>query len=269
MSHLNPNYPTSFSDTTINSHHPSHLFSKINVSKIVFPNISPLNSQSLYHSLHYSLYSHNLENHSLNFCLDTIISLFSDNIIDQKQALLFSTFCNNRGLFKFAFTFNDILEYVLETHNTTELSKLCFNPLPYFVELFDNPYLSDDNVTFLLSELDTELHNTMSYINNNYNDVNYHQQSHNICINEHNPDAIISMHLKNTKLTDTVYTVDVVQDQPQICCFEIIQLIKAILNPQQLNPCTQQPFSHLTIDLVYQRFPMQLAMYSRYLELLD
>jgi len=218
-----------------------------------------------------------------SYSLDMLSKDFN-NVLSDDQLIMVLTYADQKCIGKFALTFNNELITAIKNKDIVSLKHLLLGPKEMFIELYNNPYLSQHDKDFILRivyreistnsllfdsikqkimDPNTMVTNLTSLSNKCYDDI---------CIQDANfldddiSRAIMSQH---ERTPNTVYTVDkpTDSDNPKIYCFDTIELISAVTNNFPINPISKQPFSDYTLKLINQRFNKEIAMYRRYKEL--
>lgn len=246
---------------------------------------------SCFYSVNYVLQTHkNLTLADINYASNYIASFYeyglsnpkmNQKVFSDKELTQFLVYANQSRIGMFALSYNDQLDFAIKNKNNVLLQGLLLGPRTMFIELYDNPFLSPEDQRFVLQLVNREFDtvtlflntlkenilqyterypNTFSCLNNEcYNAVCLHDSTHNIS-------AIMSAH---ETIPSSVFTVDKppTSNTPYVCCFNILELLDAVTNPNPINPRTNAPFSSYTLKLINQRFHKELSMYQRYKQL--
>ena len=217
----------------------------------------------------------------------------SKSPFDEEKLLLFLTYANQKGVCKFALTYNSSLDRAIKSRNKTELKNLLTGLSEYsFVELYDNPFLSEADKKAIERLLVREFFSTKltlslvkekvfnaDLIDDNCNEVSYEEERdesgnlvslskecyETVCIQDSKVlgcSQIDGCLIKHDRLPSKVYTVD--GTEPQVYCFDTLELIDAVTNKTPSNPITGQPFTQYALKLIDRRFHKEIALYRRY-----
>jgi hypothetical protein len=252
-----------------------------------------------FHATRYVLRNHkSLQDTDVGFAANYTASLRAANLyqnFDDDQFAMFLAYADTTGVGKFAFTFNEELDQAVLDRNIPRLRDLLLGPTEMFVEIYDNPYLTDEDREFavrmlarsiyahqlLLEQLrqkdtindecpvvsmlteETATPNGVSAValaNRCYEEV---------CIQEaqilHDDPVRTQMNTRD-KPPAQVYTIDRAPSKhtPQVYCFETIELLAAVTQDPPMNPKSGEPFSPQALNLITTKFRRELAMYRRY-----
>lgn len=275
--------------------------------------ISDLTPKTIDDDLLYTTNYHKACNNLLLYVLSTHISLtpknikYTCNIISQfyqsKQIslddiLLFLVYTNQNTICKFALTFNEQVILAITTQNSGLLLDLLLQPKTKFIELYDNAFLSAEQYSTILRQVNLELEcarKVFDLINQNIITIDL---SANTCINQSNDisinktpeytymtniisncykdvclidskvanDNIQAIFLDQSRSQDMIYVVDKPETliNKQLYCFDILTLIKGLCNTPPINPETNQPFNSYTTINLFKKYPLEIAMYKRF-----
>lgn len=267
-----------------------------------------------FYAVRFVLRSHKQLNESdLQYAANYISSFYSfsqdqlrdnptaSNYLTEDQLIRFLIYANERDIGKFALTFNDQLDSAIKNRNNLALNELLLGPKEMFLELYNNPYLTNQDREFLirlvsreeyattlvlghlrkkllnLETVDDTCHNTELIVQkqrqgNMVRVVSLATKCYGeVCIQDA---KILSDDLARAtmstyeKPTETVYTIDKPRTavNPQTYCFNTLDLIAAITENIPINPISREPFSDYALGVIRQRFRKEIAMYRRYKE---
>jgi hypothetical protein len=223
------------------------------------------------------------------------------NYLTEDQLIRFLVYANERDIGKFALTFNDRLDSAIKSRNNTALNELLLGPKEMFLELYNNPYLANQDREFLIrlmsrdeyaatlifGRLKRKLLNleTVDDSCHEYDRIVESQRDgktiqvvslatkcyDEVCIQDakiladDQARATMSTHEKPAEL---VYTIDKPRTaiSPQTYCFKTLDLIAAVTENVPINPISREPFSDYALSVIRQRFRKEIAMYRRYKE---
>lgn len=273
------------------------------------------NELAYFHHIKYVLRSHKqLTENDINYASNYITSFYSyshhishlnsrnNQVLDNEQLNIILVYADQKGIGKFALIFNEKLDVSIKTRNNTLLKSILLGPKEIFIELYDNPYLSDDDREFMIRLISREMFAmTMSIEMLKRRDSVF---TDNVCklkttnIYGKNERGVINMTLLSTKCYDevciqdakiladdsvraimsqyekpseSVYTIDKASNtsNPQVYCFDTIELLSYVTENIPINPHTNSPFSEYSLKLIHQRFNKEISMYRRYKEVIS
>lgn len=268
-----------------------------------------------FHAVRYILRSHKrLTDDDIQYASNYISSFYShsrdeleinpnaDNLLNSEQLVMFLVYIDQRGISKFALVFNEELDASIKAKDTVSIKKLLLGPKEMFIELYDNPYLSNEDREFISRLISRErfavslalILLAKKILNLETIDDKCASESMSVEA-ERNGDAVNMTILatkcydevciqdarileddtaraemsKREKPADTVFTVDkpASSPTPQAYCFETIELIAAMTEETPINPKSKEPFSIYALKIIRQRFHKEIAMYRRYKEI--
>jgi len=221
------------------------------------------------------------------------------NILTDEQLIIFLVYADQRGICKFALTFNSELDIAIKTKDTVSLKKILLGPKEMFVELYDNPFLSTDDREFIIRLIAREMFTinlvleflkkkilNLETIDDTCTSIDLQSKINRedgvihmaflvtkcyeeVCFQDAKileDDLVRASMSKYEKTPGSIYTVDkpIDSNTPQVYCFDTIDLIVAVTEDIPINPKTNQPFSEYALKLINQRFHKEIAMYRRY-----
>lgn len=219
---------------------------------------------------------------------------FAKNIIYQYLStsifIRILTYINTKGICKFALAFNTNLDTAIQNKDENEVKLVLDHVEQMFVELYDNPYLSQEERDFLNLLLERELMTTAYLIQMiesgkeiTFNDTCHHTTValgiknnsdvaaiatkcyEQVCIEESKiDDNIRAVMSKHEPMGDSVYAIDKKKRSkvPKIYCFDLLTLLESL--PK--NPETGQNFDKYALSLIETRLHKEMAMYRRFKE---
>lgn len=256
-----------------------------------------------FHATRYVLRTHkNLSPDDIRFVSNYVASFRasgSNDDFNDDQFAMFLAYADVTGIGKFALIFNEELDSAIKSQDSNALHDMLLGPKEMFVEVYDNPFLTDDdressllmlsrsiyaNKLMLdeLRKLITSLENiddscstdsaltaetsTSSGVSTVTIAARCYQA---VCIQESkilSEDAVRAQINMNDKPPQQVYAVDKSASKltPQVYCFDTLELLKAVSQDNAINPKTNEPFSPEALNLIKQKFHRELAMYRRY-----
>lgn len=256
-----------------------------------------------FYAVRYMLRSHKrLTNDDIDYAANYICSFYSVYAdIDEKQLIMILTYLNQRGICKFALTFNEELDTAIKEKDTISIKRLVLGPKEVFIELYDNVFLHDDDKEFIIRLLSREIFATSMLLQRlakriiDLDTIDDKCMNESLTIESTEIDKVVHVSMIATKCYDevcihdakildddaaratmskyetppeSIYTVDKpsTAQNPQIYCFDTLDLIKSITEDVPINPKSNEPFSDYTLQLIHQRFRKEIAMYKRYKE---
>ena len=225
-----------------------------------------------------------LSEEDVKFSSNYLCSFFVHNLFTDKKSgftnekfLLFLTYTNQVGICKFALTHNKHLDEVIKSRDKVRLKHfLCEFSEKSFVELYDNRFwnrIPKTEKEFVERQLAREYYSmklALDFVKEKVAEgvlieiLDLRKKCYeNICIQDSktmgcsDTDSIFSKHNCSSERTWTV-------DGNEKFCFETLELLDAITNPEPINPITQKRFSNYTLDLISRRFPKEIIMMLRY-----
>ena len=170
------------------------------------------------------------------------------------------------------------------------MNLLLLSPKEIFIELYDNPFLSEDDKEYIIRLVEREIF-AMGYFlklleknpNADQNEVCNQEVIENetnmvklttkcydeVCIQDAKiltDNSVRAIMSKYEKPPETFYTVDNAETTPQVYCFDTLELIGIICNDNPINPKSNKPFSKYAIKLINDRFRKEINLYKRYLQ---
>jgi hypothetical protein len=255
---------------------------------------------SCFHMINHTIKSHKqLSVDDIKFASNYICSLYyysktlDEDPFDEDKLLLFLTYTQQKGMCRFALLYNTNLDKIIITRDKTKLKELLFTfSENNFVELYDNPFLSQENkdsierlivrefftnkivLDFVREKLlNAELIDDSCSIEQESSSQDLIQIARqcyeNVCVQDSKMlgnSEVDSILTKHDCSPNKVYTVDGIED-PMIYCFDILQLFDIILSKKQINPFTGKQFSEYSLKLIFRRFEKEINLYRRYKEL--
>lgn len=221
-------------------------------------------------------------------------------LLTDEQLTQFLVYANKRGIGKFALLFNEKLDYVIKTRDSMSLGQLLLGPKELFVELYDNPYLSNEDRDFTIRLISREIYSIILLLGQlrkkvlnyeaiddqcNTETLSVHQDQgtvnmtvlstkcyNEVCIQDARilaDDTARAVMSKYEKPVETVYTVDKprTSGSPHVYCFDTLELIAIMTDNVPINPKSGEPFSEFALKIIRQRFHKEIALYRRYKEL--
>ncbi len=265
------------------------------------------NELTYFHIIKHILQSHkNLTDSDIQYGSNYITSFYShsgsstktNHILDNEQLNMILVYADQKGIGKYALLFNEKLDYSIKTRNTTLLKSILLGPKEIFVELYDNPYLSDDDREFTIRLISREMfaltmslelvkNKLLNFEPNICHSINVYEETRNgttnmailttkcydeVCIQDAKilaDDSVRAIMSQYEKPPDSVYTIDksTHEDLPKVYCFNTIELLSYITETVPINPHTNAPFSEYSLKIIHQRFNKEIAMYRRYKEI--
>lgn len=258
---------------------------------------------SCFHIINHVMKSHKqLSQDDIRFASNYICSLyyysnkFNPNPFDEEKLLLFLTYTYQRGMCKFALSYNTNLDNIITTRDKARLKKLLLGLSEnVFVELYDNPFLSEENKQSIERLVAKEFYTNKLILNSireklinaeliddscsslsvtaKQNESGHlvglaKQCYENVCIQDSKisgcseVDSILSKHNCSP---NEVYTVDGIgSGEPMIYCFDTLKLLDIITDKTPINPMTKRSFSSYALKLINRRFHKEISMYRRY-----
>lgn len=237
-----------------------------------------------FYTVQYVLGTHDkLNKNDILFGSNYIASLYYYN--KNFDALIqFLTYANKNTVCEFALLYNMQLDQAIKKQNTTLLKSLFLSSRDSFVEIFDNPHLSQTDLSYLLHLLQLCLQASVLFFETMKQHIIYYTDPTCRCnINQLNmlckqnscfqqPQQIEAIFTFYESLPDNIFMID---KPPGASTFYVYTFnprqlldILAIPSPAPINPKTNARFHPYALKLIYQRWPKELAMYRRYKELI-
>lgn len=263
-----------------------------------------------FHATKYVMQTHkSLSESNIIFASNFITSFYEqsqrrqgDNSFTEDQLILFLVYADRSGICKFALMFNAALDAAIITEDTNTIMELILAPKEKFVELYDNPYLTDNQRNFITRLVAREIaaftsafealkekilnfeviDNTCRQETFSVDAIEDGKVTHvtmlatrcyeDVCIQDatiRREDAPRALMAKSEKPAENVYTVDKAPGEisPSVYCFDTLDLMNAMMSNPPINPKTSNPFSDYSVRIINQRFSKELALYRRYYEI--
>jgi hypothetical protein len=219
---------------------------------------------------------------------------------------VFLVYANQRGICKFSLLFNEHLDLIIKRKDSGSLKDLLLdihtsqNKQSFlvndnqnmFVELYDNPFLADEDREFIIRLISREIFATKLALQLlrkkilNFDKCTFETiaseldspketlsllvaKCHNdVCIQDAkilSDDGARATMSKYENAPSMTYTIDKPKNSssPQIYCFDTIDLIDSIVTTG-INPKSGEPFSEYAVELITRRFNKEINMYRRY-----
>ena len=265
-----------------------------------------------FHATKYVLQSHKyLSEKDIVFASNFITSFYEqsqrrreDTSFTEDQLILFFVYADLSSICKFALLFNAALDNAIINEDTNTIVELILGPKEKFVELYDNPYLKENQRNFITRLLAREIaaftsafqalkekilnfdviDNTCSQETFSIDATEEENVTHvtllatrcyeEVCIQDatiRREDAPRALMAKSEKPAENVYTVDKAPGEisPSVYCFNTLDLMNAMMVNPPINPKTSKPFSDYSVHVINQRFSKELALYRRYYEIVN
>lgn len=246
-----------------------------------------------------SFYSNSYDSHSYDSLQE---NPEADNVLNDEQLVLFLVYADQRGIGKLALTFNEELDAAIKAKDTISLKKILLGPKEMFIELYDNPYISNEDREFVIRLISREMFAAtlalgllkkkilnLETIDDKCTSetLTFEAQKDSgvvniavlatkcydeVCIQDAKileDDQVRAIMSQREKTSESVYTVDKPQNSstPQVYCFNTIDLITAMTDDIPINPKSKEPFSDYALKVIRQRFSKEISMYRRYKEI--
>lgn len=223
---------------------------------------------------------------------------YDPGLLPLDQLIMFLVYADQSSICKFALLFNTELDRAITTRDEPRLKSIITGPREMFVELYDNPFLLTADREFMirlvsreifamnltfelvkhkltkLEPIETFCHSqtTISSRSPNHMTSLTTRCYDEVCLQDAQileEDSIRGTMYRYERVPSTIYTVDKPGSAhtPQVFCFTTLDLIAAMTDDVPINPQTQQPFSTYAVEIIYQRFRKEIAMYRRYRQL--
>lgn len=245
-----------------------------------------------------------LNQEDIGYFSNFIASFYSDSMntngkFNEDQLIMMLVYMNQHSICKFAITFNERLDISIKSRDFVSLKNLLLSPKEVFVELYDNPYLSQDSVNFTIRILAREMvamnnlfamlkqkvieleentcsvESTITEARSVDNKVNITQLLlkcyEEICIQDYqlmNKDIISGIFSMYEVPSQEISTVEPAESKKY--CFDLFELLESLVSQSEngpINPKTKKPFSKDALKLINQRLHKEIAMYKRYKEI--
>lgn len=284
----------------------------------ISPAIAMTDSElACYHAVRYILRSHKqLTEDDVQYASNYISSFYAhsydalqenpeaENVLNEEQLVLFLVYADQKGIGKFALTFNEELDTAIKSKDSVSLKKILLGPKEMFIELYDNPYLSNEDREFVIRLISREIFAATLALGLlkkkilNLEEIDDKCTSETltfeaekdvsigvvnvamlatkcydeVCIQDAKileDDQVRAIMSQREKTAESVYTVDKPQNSstPQVYCFNTIDLIAAMTDDIPINPKSKEPFSDYALKVIRQRFNKEISMYRRYKEI--
>lgn len=228
----------------------------------------------------------------------------AENVLNDEQLVLFLVYADQKGIGKFALTFNEELDTAIKSKDGISLKKILLGPKEMFIELYDNPYLSNEDREFVIRLISREIFAATLALGLLKKKILNLEQIDDKCTSETltfeaekdigigvvnvamlatkcydevciqdakilEDDQVRAIMSQREKTAESVYTVDKPQNSstPQVYCFNTIDLIAAMNDDIPINPKSKEPFSDYALKVIRQRFNKEISMYRRYKEI--
>lgn len=204
------------------------------------------------------------------------------NVLNDTLLTRFLVYINQCGIGKFALIYNKYINDAIKQRDDLLLKRLLLSPKEIFVELYDNPYLSQEDEEYLMRIVSREMYAMLLFLGKlrkklaNNEDIDNSELSlyclDEVCIYD---SKILADDLARAEMSKyetpspLTYTVDKSSStsSPQVYCFDTMTLISIMTEEPPINPITGEPFSEFTKDLLNKRFHKEISLYRRYAEL--
>ena len=221
--------------------------------------------------------------------------------LNDENLVRFLVYANRRDIGKFALTFNEQLDTAIKNRDDISLRALLLGPKEMFIEVYNNPYLSNEDREFLIRLISREEYAitlTLGQLRKKLLDlemVDDQCTTEDVLIHAQGDSRVIQLTTLTTKcygevciqdariLSDDsaratmslyerpsamVYTVDKPASSvnPRTYCFNTLDLIAAVTENTPINPQSREQFSTAALNMIRQRFRKEIAMYQRYRE---
>lgn len=212
--------------------------------------------------------------------------------LTRDQLIMIFVYTDKRGIGEWALTWNREIDRAIQARDESYLKRLLTGPKEMLVEIYSNPYLLPEDYSHLLRLIARANYAVNLYMNDLVHRLPFVDSvvihpgetslsNRQICIQELVGecwaeackcdaelcgDGEIEGCLSQFDLPPkSIYTADMIHSQPQMFCFDTMELMAAMQHQPPINPQTQMPFGPIALKFIQQRFRKELAMYRRYL----
>lgn len=251
----------------------------------VSPAIAVNNDElACFYAIRHVLKSHkSLTEDDIKYAANFISSFYSDsrdklrqnsgikNILTDSQLLMILLYSDKKRICRFALIFNDELDDAIKSRDSSMLKRILLGPKEMFVELYDNPLLSNEDKDFIIRLIAREsfaLMVTLEFLKKEIitddDVINVATKCYNnVCIKDgqilYDDDSRAVMSRYETP-PESVFTID----KSKIYCFDTLELISEVTEEIPINPKTGNKFSDYALKLIRNRFNKEINMYRRY-----
>jgi len=239
-----------------------------------------------------------LSNDDINYAVSLVLKL---NLSNQELAAFVLQLYKLSMTGKFSLTYNLDLDTHIKTRVSTRIHKLVqvAGKPKAWPELFDNPYLSVDDIERMQKLSNREFYSVLNTIetakcardldkplipcssdsvetiNTNggiYYNYLYSECYNNVCLHESEQKGKI-ISLNSSKSGNDSYNVAYISDKVSMTedksCFDLMELVDRLARNNYTNPETDKPFNDRTLNLLLSRYQTEINMYKRHLEILS